>query len=118
MVRRLALFGTATYKTLLINGMVKGTDGRMMHKSYGNYVVADEAIKKVGADAFRQWAATGGSTGYDIPFRWNELEYGKKFLTKLWNVTRFILANTTEPLPPKQPSNLPLVDRLLLASLQ
>src|SRR2546422_3990129 len=65
LVRSLALFGTAPYKTLLINGMVKGTDGRMMHKSYGNYIVADEAINKVGADAFRQWAAAGGSTGYD-----------------------------------------------------
>ena len=118
LVRSLALFGIAPYKTLLINGMVKGTDGRMMHKSYGNYVVADEAIKKVGADAFRQWAAAGGSTGYDVPFRWNELEYGKKFLTKLWNVTRFILGNTTETLSPKKPGKPPLIDRWLLASLQ
>jgi len=98
--------------------MVKGTDGRMMHKSYGNYVEADEAIKKVGADALRQWAAAGGSTGYDIPFRWNELEYGKKFLTKLWNITRFILANTEDLLPSKRPTILPLIDRWLLASLQ
>ncbi|OLE68237.1 valine--tRNA ligase [archaeon 13_1_20CM_2_51_12] len=118
LVRSLALFGRPPYKTLLINGMVKGTDGRMMHKSYGNYVVADEAIKKVGADALRQWAAAGGSTGYDIPFRWNELEHGKKFLTKLWNVTRFVLANTTEPLRLKKPSTLSLIDRWLLASLQ
>src|SRR5437879_9652829 len=87
--------------------MVKGTYVRMMHKSYGNYVEADEAIQKVGADALRQWAAAGGSTGYDIPFRWNELEHGKKFLTKLWNVARFVLTNATEPLPPKKPVNFP-----------
>jgi len=118
LARSLALFGTAPYKTLLINGMVKGTDGRMMHKSYGNYVIADEAIQKVGADALRQWAAAGGSTGYDIPFRWNELEHGKKFLTKLWNVARFVLTNATDPLPPKKPSNLSLIDSWLLASLQ
>jgi valyl-tRNA synthetase len=118
LVRSLALFGTAPYKTLLINGMVKGTDGRMMHKSSGNYVAADDAISKVGADAFRQWAAAGGSTGYDIPFRWNDLEYGKKFLTKLWNITRFILANTTETPASKKPVDLPLIDRWLLGSLQ
>src|SRR3989454_7282306 len=117
LVRSLALFGIAPYKALLINGMVKGTDGRMMHKSYGNYVEADEAVKKVGADALRQWAAAGGSTGYDIPFRWNELEYGKKFLTKLWNVTRFILANTAESIPQKNLSTLSLIDRWLLGSL-
>ncbi|HEV2119420.1 MAG TPA: valine--tRNA ligase [Candidatus Bathyarchaeia archaeon] len=118
LVRNLALFRTAPYKTLLINGMVKGTDGRMMHKSYGNYVEADEAIRKVGADALRQWAAAGGSTGYDIPFRWNELEYGKKFLTKLWNVARFVLTNRTESLSLKKPTNPPLIDRWLLASIQ
>jgi valyl-tRNA synthetase len=117
LVRSLALFGIAPYKTLLVNGMVKGTDGRMMHKSYGNYVEADEAIKKFGADALRQWAATGGSTGYDIPFRWNELEFGKKFLTKLWNVTRFILANATESVSPKTGSSLSLIDRWLLGSI-
>jgi valyl-tRNA synthetase len=118
MVRSLALFQKPPYKTLLINGMVKGTDGRMMHKSYGNYVVADEAINKMGADAFRQWAAAGGSTGYDIPFRWNELEYGKKFLTKLWNVTRFILPNIGEHPSQEKSLKLALLDRWLIGSLQ
>ena len=117
MVRSLALFGKPPYRALLINGMVKGTDGRMMHKSYGNYVTSDEAIQKVGADAFRQWAASGGSTGYDMPFRWNELEYGKKFQTKLWNVARFIIANSSEASRNK-PSKLPLLDRWLLEALQ
>lgn len=118
LVRSLALFKKAPYKTLLINGMVKGTDGRMMHKSYGNYVVTDEAIDKVGADAFRQWAAAGGSTGYDIPFRWNELEYGRKFLTKLWNVTRFIIS--MQPYKPKSKGEprFSVIDRWLLASIQ
>lgn len=118
LVRSLALFGKAPYKTLLINGMVRGTDGRMMHKSYGNYVESGEPLQKFGADAFRQWAAAGGSTGYDIPFRWTEVEHGKKFLTKLWNVARFILAS----LPPSPPrvdhSKLTLIDKWLLSSLQ
>lgn len=116
-VRSLALFGKPPYKALLINGMVKGTDGRMMHKSYGNYVTADEAIQKVGADALRQWAAAGGSTGYDMPFRWNELEYGKKFQTKLWNVARFIITNSSETHQSK-PAKLSLIDRWLLEALQ
>lgn len=93
MVKHLALFGTAPYKTVLINGMVRGSDGRMMHKSYGNYVEASVVIEKYGADALRQWAAGGGSTGYDIPFRWSDVEYSKRFLTKLWNASRFILMN-------------------------
>ena len=96
MVKHLALFGIAPYKTVLINGMVRGSDGRMMHKSYGNYVEANAVIKKYGADALRQWAASGSSTGYDIPFRWSDVEYGKRFLTKLWNASRFILMNLSD----------------------
>ncbi len=117
MVRSLALFNKAPYKTLLINGMVRGTDGRMMHKSYGNFVETSEVMKKVGADAFRQWAASGGSTGYDIPFRLNDAEHGKKFLTKLWNVARFILSNPTDETEPEI-SNFSTLDQWLLGSLQ
>ncbi len=117
LVRSLALFGQAPYKTLLINGMVRGTDGRMMHKSYGNYVETGEALGKFGADAVRQWAAAGGSTGYDTPFRWTEVEHGKKFLTKLWNVARFILANLPSSVPKAEHDNLTLIDKWLLSSL-
>jgi len=118
LVRSLALFGQAPYKTLLINGMVRGTDGRMMHKSYGNYVEGREPLQKFGADAFRQWAAAGGSTGYDTPFRWTEVEHGKKFLTKLWNVARFILANLPSDLPKADQTSLTVIDKWLLSSLQ
>ena len=96
MVKHLALFGKAPYDTVLVNGMVRGTDGRMMHKSYGNYVDAGDVLKKHGADALRQWAAAGGVTGYDIPFRWSDIEYGRKFLTKIWNASRLVLANVND----------------------
>jgi valyl-tRNA synthetase len=118
LVRSLALFGTAPYKTLLINGMVRGTDGRMMSKSYGNTVGTEEVLKKLGADAFRQWVAAGGSTGQDIPFRWADAEHGRKFLTKLWNVARFILASVPSPVSETSPAGLSLVDRWILGSTQ
>ena len=118
MVRSLALFNKAPYKTLLINGLVRGTDGRMMHKSYGNFVETSEVMKKLGADAFRQWAASGGSTGYDIPFRWNDAEHGKKFLTKLWNVARFMLSYSTHDPEDPEITSLSTIDQWLLGSLQ
>jgi valyl-tRNA synthetase len=46
-------------------------------------------LDKFGSDAARQWAAAGGTTGSDIPFRWPDVEYGKRFLVKLWNVSGF-----------------------------
>jgi len=119
MVKHLALFGEVPYKTVLINGMVRGTDGRMMHKSYGNYVEAGEAVAKYGADAVRQWAASGASTGYDVPFNWGEVEHGKRFLTKLWNATRFVLMSA-DPVDPFEGDlgAVELVDRWLLSKLE
>ncbi len=90
MVRHLALFDEAPYRACLINGMVLGGDGRKMSKSLKNYVATPEVLDKYGADASRQWAASGGSTGSDIPFRWPDVEYGWRFLIKLWNASRFV----------------------------
>jgi valyl-tRNA synthetase len=89
MVRHLALFDETPYKACLINGMVLGSDGRKMSKSLKNYVAAPEVLDKYGSDATRQWAAAGGTTGSDIPFRWPDVEYGRRFLVKLWNVSGF-----------------------------
>ncbi|WP_455278866.1 valine--tRNA ligase [[Eubacterium] cellulosolvens] len=116
MVKSLALFGKAPYKTVLINGMVRGADGRMMHKSFGNYVEAQEAIKRYGADPLRQWAAAGGATGYDLPFNWSEVEHGKKFLTKLWNAAKFVIMNLNDF--QEYNGELELVDRWLLGKLE
>lgn len=90
LVRGVALFGVPQFKAALINGMVWGTDGRMMHKSYGNYVSLSEVIEKYGADAFRLWTALAVATGSDVRFSWEGIEYARKFLTKLWNTARFI----------------------------
>ncbi|WP_455367975.1 valine--tRNA ligase [[Eubacterium] cellulosolvens] len=115
MVKHLALFGKPPYRTVLINGMVRGIDGRMMHKSYGNYVEALEVLEKYGADALRQWAAGGAVTGYDIPFNWSDIEYGKKFLTKLWNASRFILLTSGAERDPKP---VELLDTWILSKME
>jgi len=118
MVRHLALFKQAPYKTMLINGMVRGADGRMMHKSYGNYVEATEAILKYGADSLRQWAAGGAVTGQDIPFRWSDVEHARRFLTKLWNASRFAIANLQEYDRVTEDVELQVLDRWLLSRLE
>ena len=89
MVRHLALFDETAYRSVLINGMVLGQDGRKMSKSLKNYAAAPEALNKYGSDAIRQWAAGGGATGSDIPYRVQDVEYGRRFLVKLWNVSGF-----------------------------
>ena len=117
MVRHLALFDEKPYKSCLINGMVLGTDGRKMSKSLGNYIAAPEVFGKYGADATRQWAASGGATGSDVPFRWSDVEYGWRFLIKLWNAARFASLHL-EDYTPQEEVKLELLDRWLLSKLE
>jgi len=117
MVRHLALFGEKPYKACLINGMVLGTDGTKMSKSRGNYVATLDVVGKYGADATRQWAAAGGATGSDIPFRWPDVEYGWRFLIKLWNAARFASLHLQDYTPTEN-VQLQLLDKWLLSKLE
>jgi len=118
MVRSLALFDEPAYKSVLINGMVLGADGRKMSKSLGNFVSTPEVFSKQGADAARQWAACGGSTGTDIPFRWEDVEYGRRFMTKLWNASRFATMMLGDYNPSIKQVEPKLLDRWILSKLQ
>jgi len=113
MVRHIALFDEKPYKSCLINGMVLGSDGRKMSKSLKNYVAAPDVLDKYGTDASRQWAAGGGATGSDIPFRWPDVEFGRRFLTKLWNAARFV-STQLEDFKFNKKYELQLLDRWIL----
>jgi valyl-tRNA synthetase len=119
MVRHLALFDERPFNSVLINGMVLGADGRKMSKSLKNYAAAPEVLNKSGADATRQWAAGGGATGSDIPFRAQEVEYGRRFLVKLWNVAGFS-SNLLADYKPQDEADmeLELLDKWILSKTE
>ena len=117
MVRHLALFGRTAYSSVLINGMVLGSDGRKMSKSLGNYVTSQEVFDKFGADAARQWAAAGGTTGFDVPFRWSDVEFGWRFMRKLWNACSFASAHLQD-FNPGGEVRLSILDEWLLSTLE
>ncbi len=111
-LRTKALLDTKPWETILLNGMVLGEDGHKMSKSRNNFVVPEEVIRKHGADAFRQWAAIGGTTGSDIIFSWKDVVAGSRFLQKLWNIVRFSLPHLSD-----KPAEFKPVDRWLLSRL-
>jgi valyl-tRNA synthetase len=117
MVRHLALFEETAYDSVLINGMVLGEDGRKMSKSLGNFVASPDVFDKYGADATRQWATSGGSTGTDIPFRWEDVEYGLRFMRKLWNACRFT-SMRLEGYDVERKTTPELIDKWILSKLQ
>jgi len=119
MVRHLALFDERPFNSVLINGMVLGADGRKMSKSLKNYAAAPETLAKNGADAVRQWAAGGGATGSDIPYRIQDVEYGKRFLNKLWNASVFANKLLEDYLPQSADDvELQLLDKWILSKTE
>jgi len=114
--RDLILTGKPCFKDLMINGMVAGPDGKKMSKSLGNVIEPEAVFEKYTADATRQWAAVG-SLGEDYPFSWDECEHSERFLTKFWNVCRFIEKHLEDFKAGKEPK-LRLVDKWMLTRIQ
>lgn len=111
-LRSKALLDTRPWDTILLNGMVLGEDGHKMSKSRNNFIVPEEVIKKNGADAFRQWAAIGGTTGSDIIFSWKDVVAGSRFLQKLWSIMRFSMPHISDRPAPFTPIDLWLLSKL------
>ncbi|MDI6777840.1 MAG: valine--tRNA ligase [Patescibacteria group bacterium] len=84
--------GKLPWNRVMISGYVTDPNGRKMSKSLGNVISPKVILEKYGADALRLWAA-GRSVGQDLNYSEEEIQAGKKFLTKLWNVTRFVMMN-------------------------
>jgi len=97
------LTGKKAWSEAWIMGYGLDEKGMKMSKSKGNALDPLPIIKKFGADTFRFWSASEINHGYDFRCSEQKIETTKKFLSKLWNVSRFISsfstidsANTTE----------------------
>jgi valyl-tRNA synthetase len=64
--------------------------GEKMSKSKGNVVDPFPIIHKYGADAFRFWSASEGNLGQDFRCSEQRIAISKNFLSKLWNIARFV----------------------------
>ena len=98
-LRTAALEDDIPWEEALVNGMVFGEDGNKMSKSRGNFVQPEEAVEEYSADAFRQAMALGGQPGSDIQFQWKEVTSASRFLTKVWNISKFATNHFDERTP-------------------
>ena len=85
--------GQVPFKTVLIHGLVRDSQGRKMSKSLGNGIDPLEVIDKYGADALRFMLATGNSPGNDMRYIEEKVKSARNFANKLWNASRFIIMN-------------------------
>jgi valyl-tRNA synthetase len=84
------LTGSAPWSEAWIMGYGVDEHGTKMSKSKGNVVDPLPVIQKFGADTFRFWSASEINLGYDFRCSEQKIESTKKFLSKLWNVSRFL----------------------------
>ncbi|NWK02278.1 valine--tRNA ligase [Marine Group I thaumarchaeote] len=84
------LTGEKPWSEAWIMGYGLDEKGLKMSKSKGNALDPMPIIEKFGADTFRFWSASEVNHGNDFRCSEQKIESTKKFLTKLWNVSRFL----------------------------
>jgi len=79
------------FKNTWIHYHVLDDSGQKLSKSLGNVIDPKIVIDKYGAEPFRVWCALEGDiSNSDLRCSFERIEGASKFLTKLWNVARFV----------------------------
>ena len=86
--------GKLPFKDVVINGMVRDSQGRKMSKNLGNGIDPMDVIKEYGADSLRLSLVNGMSLGMDISYSVDKAKDSKVFINKLYNAGKFVIANT------------------------
>jgi valyl-tRNA synthetase len=89
-LRCFQLTGRAPFSHAWISGLGMDELGQAMHKSKGNVIEPEPILEKFGADSFRFWNASEATHGSDFRCSEARIAAAHKFLTKLWNLSRFI----------------------------
>jgi valyl-tRNA synthetase len=92
-----ACMGEAPFHTVYLHGTVRDTNHVKMSKSLGNGIDPLDVVALYGADALRYTVVAGMGLGADTILDPGDLERsfapGRNFVTKLWNIGRFLLGN-------------------------
>src|SRR5438270_12240578 len=77
------------FHDVFFTSIIRDQQGRKMSKSLGNSPDPLELIDRYGADGLRFGLMRIAPSGQDIRFDEKQIEEGRNFATKLWNVARF-----------------------------
>ena len=86
-----ALFDSVSFKNVVVSGVLAGTDGRKMSKSFGNYPDPRATLEKYGSDALRMYFMNSSiMLGDDTNFSEIDIQDAlRKNVIVLWNVVKF-----------------------------
>jgi valyl-tRNA synthetase len=92
-----AFMGETPFHTVYLHGTVRDMQHVKMSKSLGNGIDPLDVVSLYGADALRYTVVAGLGMGAELMLDPNDLEKsfapGRNFVTKLWNIGRFLLSN-------------------------
>jgi len=91
--------GKSPFKTVLMHGLVRDSEGLKMSKSLGNGIDPLEVINEYGADALRLTLVTGNAPGNDMRYYKERVEASRNFANKVWNASRFIMMYDLDNVP-------------------
>jgi valyl-tRNA synthetase len=99
-VARMIMFGTEftgkpPFDTVYLHGLIRDEYGHKMSKSLGNVIDPLDIMNQYGTDAVRFTLLTGSTPGNDMNLDVKRIEANRNFANKIWNATRFVLANIT-----------------------
>jgi valyl-tRNA synthetase len=77
------------FKDVYFTGLIRDRQGRKLSKSLGNSPDPLDLIAKYGADGLRFGLIRIAPQGADIRFDEKQIEEGRNFCNKLWNICRF-----------------------------
>ena len=111
-----AFLGEPPFRTVYLHGTVRDTNHVKMSKSLGNGIDPLDVVALYGADALRYTVIAGMGLGADTILDPKDLERsfapGRNFVTKLWNIGRFLLSSAgTSPVAPIEAIALPRLTR-------
>jgi valyl-tRNA synthetase len=88
--------------------------GEKMSKSKGNVIDPFPIVHRYGADTFRFWSASEANLGHDFRCSEQRILSSQKFLSKLWNLGRFL---SSFDFISEAPHELSASDKWILAEL-
>jgi isoleucyl-tRNA synthetase len=117
-----SLFDSVAFKNVVVTGVLAGTDGRKMSKSYGNYPDPKMVLEKYGADVLRFYFMSSTiMAGDDMSMSEDEISQIKKGIYRmLWSsYSFFVLYANIDGFEPNKKSakSENLLDRWIISEM-
>lgn len=118
------LFDDTAFTNVICTGVLAGSDGRKMSKSFGNYPDPKIVLQKYGGDALRLYMMSSPIMhGEDVNFSEEGVAENYRFLLVFWNTYKFFVDYASaggwacEKTPLDIKERLNVLDRWILAKL-